>query len=313
MNMEMGFVAKGRLPVLQGFDLGSETFARTVNEKLLLHGAVLARGTPLESPDHLEEVAGNVFGAEKLMEYEGERASPRTAISSRAYTATEYSSTAEIFPHNEMSNRTTWPRTLTFYCDEPANEGGQTPLRDMREDEFAQKGITYIRNYGGRFGVSLEYGFGTEDKAEIEDYCRTNELNYKWKSDTQLATWFTRPAFAHHPATKEELWFNYATFYALSTTDPKFKKFLERIPLEERPFAVRYGDGSAIAPETIEICRQAYQRNQMRFEWVKGDLLFVDNMLAAHGRDPFDGSRSHWLVMSEETDADGFVANANSA
>jgi alpha-ketoglutarate-dependent taurine dioxygenase len=35
------------------------------------------------------------------------------------------------------------------------------------------------------------------------------------------------------------------------------------------------------------------------FPWQKGDILMVDNMLAAHGREPFTGPRKIMVAMAE--------------
>lgn len=35
------------------------------------------------------------------------------------------------------------------------------------------------------------------------------------------------------------------------------------------------------------------------FAWQQGDLLMIDNMLVAHGRNPFDGPRRILAAMGE--------------
>ncbi|MNJ78479.1 Taurine catabolism dioxygenase TauD, TfdA family [compost metagenome] len=37
----------------------------------------------------------------------------------------------------------------------------------------------------------------------------------------------------------------------------------------------------------------------MRFDWRKGDVILLDNMLAAHARDPFEGPRKIVVAMGE--------------
>ncbi|MFY1676223.1 MULTISPECIES: TauD/TfdA family dioxygenase [unclassified Streptomyces] len=39
----------------------------------------------------------------------------------------------------------------------------------------------------------------------------------------------------------------------------------------------------------------------MRRAWRPGDLLLVDNVLAAHGRDPFRGARKIVVAMGDPT------------
>jgi len=53
-----------------------------------------------------------------------------------------------------------------------------------------------------------------------------------------------------------------------------------------------FGDGTVISfAEYTEICN-AYRKNIVSFPWQRGDVLFLDNMLTAHGRYPYKGERT---------------------
>jgi alpha-ketoglutarate-dependent taurine dioxygenase len=45
--------------------------------------------------------------------------------------------------------------------------------------------------------------------------------------------------------------------------------------------------------------RGAYDSETVKFDWQRGDLLLVDNMLVAHGREPFTGNRKVLVAMAE--------------
>lgn len=57
------------------------------------------------------------------------------------------------------------------------------------------------------------------------------------------------------------------------------------------PYNTYYGDGSAIEDSVVEELRKAYDSETIKFEWQKGDLLYMDNMLVSHGRSPYAGPR----------------------
>ena len=56
---------------------------------------------------------------------------------------------------------------------------------------------------------------------------------------------------------------------------------------------------SSVNTRTLDEIREAYHKETVTFRWQKGDLLMLDNMLVAHGREPFVGQRSIVVAMSE--------------
>jgi alpha-ketoglutarate-dependent taurine dioxygenase len=67
----------------------------------------------------------------------------------------------------------------------------------------------------------------------------------------------------------------------------------------EVPFNTFYGDGAAIEPTVMDEIRDAYDNETVKFDWERGTLLLVDNMLVAHGREPFTGDRKVLVAMAE--------------
>jgi len=68
---------------------------------------------------------------------------------------------------------------------------------------------------------------------------------------------------------------------------------------ENLPFATYDGSGAAITREDLAVLRGAYGRATMRESWERGDLLLVDNVLCAHGREAFSGARQIVVAMAE--------------
>jgi alpha-ketoglutarate-dependent taurine dioxygenase len=109
-----------------------------------------------------------------------------------------------------------------------------------------------------------------------------------------------RPAVARHPRTGEPVWFNHATFFHVSTLDePVGRRMLEELGEEGLPNHTFYGDGRPIEPEVMEHLRATYLREKTSFPWRQSDILMLDNMLVAHGREPFAGPRRVTAGMAD--------------
>jgi alpha-ketoglutarate-dependent taurine dioxygenase len=109
-----------------------------------------------------------------------------------------------------------------------------------------------------------------------------------------------RPATAVHPVTGEEIWFNQADGFHPSGLDAQTYAELIAICGSEEAFRlnVSYGDGSPIEREALHQVREIIRRETIPHGWRKGDILVLDNMLAAHGRMPFSGPRKIALAMT---------------
>ena len=270
-------------------------------------GAVLFRNFHVNTAEDLERLIQAISG--KTMEYR-ERSSPRSAVSENVYTSTDYPAEQSIFPHNEHSYAKNLPMKLYFACLLPAPQGGQTPIADTRKifrripqairERFLEKKWMYVRNFGDGFGLPWQTVFRTAEKAEVERYCRDAGIEYEWRDGDRLRTRQVRPAAARHPRTGEMVWFNHATFFHVSTLPrPIRDAFLAEFKVEDLPNNTYYGDGSEIEPSVLDELRAAYLENLTTFDWERGDVIILDNMLAAHARQPFVGPRKIIFGMAE--------------
>jgi len=288
--------------------LNSQTAGEIIDTNLVSKGAVLIRNLNLSSPEKLAAIIAKLSPPDPWFTYE-QRATPRKSLGANIFTSTEYNAISSIYAHNECANQTSWPRKLYFFCKNASEQGGATPLTDMRAvtsnlpDEissaFKQKGLLYMRSIGAQFGVSLEYAFGTTDKFEIEDYCSRENIEIVWKEGGALQMRFVRPAFREHPISAEILWFNHLMFYSVVSLEPKLRRIVSKMPINQRAFHAAYADGSEIPVEMLEEIRRIYDKYTYRFDWHNGDLLIIDNMLFAHGRDPYKGNRDIWVALTE--------------
>ena len=68
---------------------------------------------------------------------------------------------------------------------------------------------------------------------------------------------------------------------------------------EDLPNNTYYGDGGIIPNDVMEHIRVCYRDASTRFDYREGDVLVVDNMLAAHAREPFTPPREIVVAMAE--------------
>jgi alpha-ketoglutarate-dependent taurine dioxygenase len=278
-----------------------------LEQKLLQHGAILFRNFGVNTVDQFEQVIAALSPG--ALEYQF-RASPRTRVGGNIYTSTDYPADQMIFPHNEHSYSPKFPLRLFFYCHVAPETRGETPIGSTREvlrripaeivDKFREKKVLYVRNYGDGFGLAWPTVFQTEDRAEVEAYCASVGISVEWKPGNRLRTTQQGPAIMRHPRTGEQVWFNHATFFNVSTLPETIGTSLQAsFGPQDLPTNTFYGDGSPIEPEVLELLRAAYLESLVKFQWRQGDVLFIDNMLCVHGREPFAGKRAIMTGMAE--------------
>jgi alpha-ketoglutarate-dependent taurine dioxygenase len=279
-----------------------------IQNLLCKHGGILFRNFSINNLETFEQFIKSTSKQELLSYQDG--SSPRTLLTNNIYTSTDYPSDQSIFLHSELSYANNYPLKIYFHCVKSAEKGGETPIADTRKvyhrlsqeicDHFTEKQVMYVRNFGDKLGISWQKAFQTSNKSEVEKYCQNNDIVMKWGNNNKLQTRQVRPAIVKHSQTKELVWFNHAAFFHILSLDPNIRESLKAEFLEsEFPYNTYYGDGSEIEAETLSEIRAAYQQETVTFPWQAGDILMLDNMLTAHGRNPFIGSRKVVVGMAE--------------
>ncbi|BAY34378.1 taurine catabolism dioxygenase TauD/TfdA [Nostoc carneum NIES-2107] len=278
-----------------------------IKKYLLKHGGILFRNFQVKEVAEFEQFIKVVAG--DLLEYR-DRSSPRSAIQGKIYTSTDHPATQKILLHSENSYAANWPLKIFFYCVTPAQQGGETPIADIRKiyqrispkiiEKFAQKQVMYVRNFGDGFGLTWQTVFQTTNPETVEEFCYQNNIKFAWKGKNKLRTYSHRSAITRHPITGETVWFNHALFFHISSLEMAIREsLLAEFSAEDLPHNTYYGDGSPIEPEVLEEIRSAYEQETVIFPWLTGDILMLDNMLTAHGRQPFSGNRKVVVGMAE--------------
>jgi alpha-ketoglutarate-dependent taurine dioxygenase len=308
---------QGRPLILQVDQNGTKTLDwaaenREHIERLVqANGALLIRGLKFVGSQQFGSVLATLFGSE-LLEYVY-RSTPRTELRGNVYTATEYHPDLHIPQHNENAYSNRWAMRLGFLCTLPSTTGGATPICESARvyeqipeairERFERHGVLYVRNYS-EIDLHWKNVFQTEDRTEVEDFCRANHLEFEWLDGDRLRTRQVNQASAVHPVTGAKVWFNQAHLFHVSSLEPEIRdQMLSVLPESDLPRNTYYGDGSPIEAETLQQIREIYARNMLTFEWQRNDLLLVDNMLFSHGREPYSGNRQVLVGMARPIDA----------
>ncbi|MEJ1229303.1 Taurine dioxygenase, alpha-ketoglutarate-dependent [Pseudomonas sp. NFACC32-1] len=275
---------------------------------LCRHGAVLFRGFDLASVPAFEAFAealspGLHGSYGDLPKKEGGR---------NVYRSTPYPEREMILYHNESSHLESWPRKQWFYCEQPSRVGGATPLADIRQvlqrlpeqvvARFEQKGLMYSRTFTAGVEPSWESFFGTTDRAAVEQRCREQGTDFEWLDADTLQVRTLCPAVIRHPLTGEPGFFNQVQLHHPFCLGEEMREdLLDMFGADRLPRMVSYGDGTPIEDDVMALVGEAYEACAVRFAWRKGDVVMLDNMLAAHARDPYEEPRLIVVAMGEMT------------
>jgi len=277
-----------------------------VEQKLWRHGAILFRGFGLKGAKDFERVAASI--CRQLYAEYGDL--PRENVAENVYTSTPYPADKAILYHNESSHMSSWPSKINFFCLTAAQEGGATPIVDCRRvysglnpgvrKKFEDTGLTYVRNFCEGLDVPWQRFFGSDNRAVVEKSCREAGTTCEWTGKDGLRISQRCQAVLRHPKTGEPSFFNQVQLHHVHCLDPEVRQsLLSMFRPEDLPRQVYYGDGSPIEDSVMDHVGEVYEKHAVRFQWQEGDMITLDNMLTAHGRDPFTGPRKIVVALGD--------------
>ncbi|MEV0693905.1 TauD/TfdA family dioxygenase [Streptomyces sp. NPDC050388] len=237
--------------------------------------------------------------------------SPRTKVGRNVYTSTEYPPELTISMHNELSYAHAWPSRLLFCCVTRPETGGATPVVDgvrwlelLRPEVRAAYagGVLYTQNLHDGYGLgkSWQGTFETDDRSEVEAFLKSTDAEWESRADGTLRVTQRRPSTVRHPVTGVEVWFNQSDqWHPAALGDDTAAELAAIMPEEELPQSVRFADGSPIPADYVIEVRDKGLEAAVDCDWEAGDLMLIDNVLVAHGRRSFTGSRRVLVAMSD--------------
>lgn len=286
-----------------------------ITESLAQAGVLLVRGFEISTPEEFRGFCAAV--CPDLKNYVGGD-SPRTDVTDRVYTSTEYPAPLEVLLHNELSYAGWSPDRVFFGCLVPATTGGETQIADGRiiyraldpaiRDRFRQRGIAYLQHLRDADGPpgpgkSWQETFETSDRDEAAAYLTRSGMSFEWTA-LGIRTRAVHPAVLNHPATGEPCWHNQADQWHRDLASVKDSVGADAAGeirdagIEGLGNHVTFGDGGAIDVADLLHIRDTARRCEVAFPWQAGDVMIIDNIMAMHGRKPFTGDRRILVAMA---------------
>jgi hypothetical protein len=279
--------------------------ADDVRDQAADHTLILFRGFSVESPAQFEQAIQSLV-PDLNTEY-GDL-SHKVQNTNFVQEATPYPADRAILFHNEASHTPGWPERICFFCQVPAAAEGETPILPCDKvlerlpagirDEFATRGLRYVRNFIPGLDVPWERFFATTDRENVEEQCRANGTQFFWREDGGLRIETDRPAIVRHPRSGEELFFNQILLHHPAVLDEETREDLLALCDGEFPRSVTYGDGTPIPDSVIEQVLQAEVDTAIAFDYEPGDVVVVDNIAYAHARRRYTPPRSIRVLLS---------------
>lgn len=263
------------------------------------HGAVLFRGFPLATaPDFDALVAA--LEVENFPYRKSLSNAVRVNFTERVFSANEAPSNVQIFLHHEMAQTPLFPSFIAFFCEIPAESGGATPI--CRSDTLHQRllevcpgfieklathGLKYSNVMPGvddpesGMGRSWQSTLGVSTKEAAEE--RLRKLGYSWQWLPESCLRATTPVL---PAVREVSPGRFTLFNQLIAAYSGWKD--ER---NDPSSAIRLGNDEPLDPTGVSQLIELAAELSYDMAWQAGDAVLMDNTVAMHGRNPFEGRR----------------------
>ena len=258
-----------------------------VAEVLAAQGALVFRGFGITTAGALQDLV-SASGEAPYVSTEHNRLS----LAAHVFTPIPYSRRERLLWHHEDAFRRSWPARLWFACARPADEGGETTVADSllplpalgdTGRRLAAEGVMYVRRFGEGLGQTWQNVFQTTERAEVEARCLADGITATWEDD-RLVTRIVLPAMRRHPATGEQCWVaQLLHFHPAALPEPTRSSLIALYSEDSLPRDCRHADGSPIPETAVRSLIECYESAERACRWQTGDVLLVDNVLAAHG------------------------------
>lgn len=262
------------------------------------HGAILFRNFGTSTDQDFDRFI-QAFNLENFHYEQSLSNAVRFNRTERVFTANEAPADVKIFLHHEMAQTPFYPSRLFFFCEQPAETGGATPI--CRSDvlvvrlqqqypqfvsDLITKGLKY-RNILPDQDDPLS-GMGRSWRstfhADTREQCNANmaEIGYtgEWRDDGSLVS--TTPILD-----------------GIRTLADGRKTFFNQLIAAYRGWGsdensgppISYGDGTPLDHAAVNAACEIADELTFNVPWQQGDVVLVDNYVTMHARQTFTGTR----------------------
>jgi alpha-ketoglutarate-dependent taurine dioxygenase len=263
------------------------------------HGVVLFRNFPVFTVADFDAFVA-AFDLPNFPYYESLSNAVRINRSPRIFTANEAPPNVTIYLHHEMAQTPIYPSRLFFWCEQPAETGGATPVcrSDVlwsrliaEEPEFAEdcrvKGLKYsnvmpsANDATSGMGRSWQSTLRAASREEAERRLAGLGYTWAWQSDGCLrGNTPVLPAVLNLPDGRT-VFFNQLLAASQGWKDDR----------NDPSRAVCFGDDSPLPLAAVQHAQAITESLTYDLAWQKTDIALVDNFVAMHGRRTFSGTR----------------------
>jgi len=239
---------------------------------------------------------------------------PRKNIAGKVFEASRVPPDQKIILHQEMGYLPAYPKMVVFYCLAPAKTGGCTTIGDMRRfqaqipaallREVRERGVLYRRNYRAPgpepdpikalFRREWTEVLQVETAAQAEAACAAVGCEAVWEDDGSLSMRYRSPGFVRHPVTGEDVWFAQVQgmHFNAARLEDNYAELVAAFPRgRPRPVEILFGDGAEIPDELVTPLYPILDGLAVNLPYERGDIMLLDNIYTAHGREPYTGHR----------------------
>ncbi|KAG9786118.1 hypothetical protein KCU88_g2287, partial [Aureobasidium melanogenum] len=296
----------------------------TLTKLLARHGTLLFRGLPIHNAHDFSKFA-HAFGY-KPHEIIG-IVVDRPLLAPNVAPANEAPKEVLIYSHNESPQVPHAPEYIFFYGHNAPAKGGESPISSSLElfhraqqeipefiAELGEKGIlsrvTYKvdQQYAG--GSTLKQAFGKEIQdgddeatkrakieAQIARYNRGEHTTWEWDDDGSITLTHRLPAIRTQPGTDlPTLFTGLAAIHKNQTANQGTGRKQNTLQL--------FGDGTPIPEKYLARLAEITDEIRVLHKWQRGDVLVYDNIIAQHGRQPWEGEQSDRVVLASLFDGE---------